>query len=246
MRSINSAIALALILVVPAYAGAQGAAMPPTAPWSVAVNVGADNPISGNLVDGGIGTLNSMAVVIDPASYGDVFGNGVQWRFSAGYMLWPNIEFLGIVSYGVASGEPLAIGTAAAPLYADFSDRQELGIEGGYRRYLGARGHWRPYAGGTVGLVFVDRIQANFTVPATGTVQTSAELYDNSTAFTVSGHGGVLYEMSERVGIGGELALRWRGGLSESDDLQGSGLEKINDNSDSWSLPFSLVARFRF
>jgi len=244
MKSISSAFALASILVVPHHAGAQLAAT--TNPWSVSVNFGADNPISGNLVDGGIGTLNSMAVVVDPVSYGDVFGNGVQWRFSSGYMLWPGIEILGIVSYAVASGEPLQIGTATAPLFADFSDRQEFGIEGGYRKYFAARRQWRPYAGGTLGLVFVDRIQANFTVPAVGTVQTSADLYDNSTAFTLSAHGGVLYEITEKVGIGGELGLRWRAGLSEIDDLQGSGLEKINDNSDRWSLPFNVVARLRF
>jgi len=244
MKSISSLLALVSILVAPSYAGAQVAAT--TAPWSFSVSFGANNPVSGNLIDGGIGTLNSTAVVVNPVSYGDVFGNGVQWRFNGGYMLRPNVELLGIVSYGVASGEPLQIGTATEPLYGDFSDRQELGIEGGYRRYLASRGQWRPYAGGTLGLMFVDRIQANFTVPAIGTVQTSADLYDNSTALTLSGHGGVLYELTETLGIGGELGLRWRAGLSQSDDLQGSGLEKINDNSDSWSLPFNVVARFRF
>jgi|SoiMethySBSTD1v2_1073268.scaffolds.fasta_scaffold364591_3 hypothetical protein len=237
---------LAILLISPHIARAQGSATPPDSPWSFSVNFGMDNPVSGNLIDGGIGTLNSMSVVIDPSSYGDVYGNGVQWRFNVGYMLKPDSEVLGSLLYGVASGEPLQIGTATAPLFGDFSDHQQLGIEGGYRKYLTAHGHWRPYVGGTMGLMFVDRIQANFTVPDVGTVQTSANLYDNTTAFTFSAHGGVLYEINPRFGIGGELGLRWRGGLSEIDDLQGSGLEKINDNSDSWTLPFGITARFRF
>ncbi len=241
------AVSLVIAAVVcgrPSPAGAQDAV---ERPWSASFTIGWDNPVSGNLIDGGIGTIAAQAVVVEPRSYRDVFGNGLQWRAGVGYLLTADDEVLASISYAVSSGEPLGVGTGGAnPLFADFSDHQEFSIEAAYRRYFEARDRWRPYAGAAVGLAFVDRIQTNFTVPAVGVVLTSVDFYDNSTALTFGANGGVLYEVNDSVEVGGDIGLRWRSGLSENEGLAGTGLERINDNSDRWTLPFGVMARVRF
>jgi hypothetical protein len=246
MKSVLASLLLtAVVCFHPSPAFAQGSGV--DRPWSAWLTLGWDDPISGNLIDGAIGTVAGEAAVIEPRSYRDVFGNGLQWRAGVGYLLSPDTEVLASLSYAVSSGEPLAIGTGGSnPLFADFSDHQEFGIEGAYRRYFASRDRWRPYAGAAIGLAFVDRIQSNFTIPNAGVVLTSLDFYDNSTAFTLGANGGVLYEVNDYLEVGGDLGLRWRSGLSENEILTGTGLERINDNSDRWTLPFGAAVRVRF
>lgn len=244
MKSSIPCLVLAIGLLGASTSGAQGA---PDRPWSAFGNIGWDNPISGNLIDGGIGTIGVLPAVVDPQSYGDVFGGGLEWRLGVGYMFRERSEVLGSVRYAVASGEPQAVGTlGASQLFMDFSDYQEFDLEAGYRYYFTPYEKWRPYGGASLGLAFVDRIQTNLTAPDIGAVLTAVEFYDNTTALTIGFNGGVLYELNERVGVGGEVGLRWRGGLSELEGLTGTGLEKINDNSDRWALPITFTARVRF
>ena len=56
----------------------------------------------------------------------------------------------------------------------------------------------------------------------------------------------MLYALSERVDVKGELGFRHVSGLSQIDGLQGTGLEKVNDNSGRWTLPFTVGLRVRF
>jgi hypothetical protein len=48
------------------------------------------------------------------------------------------------------------------------------------------------------------------------------------------------------VDVKGELGFRHVSGLSPIDGLKGTGLEKVNDNSGRWTLPFTVGARVRF
>ena len=49
-----------------------------------------------------------------------------------------------------------------------------------------------------------------------------------------------------QLGFFGQLGLRWVSGMSAIDDLEGTGLETINDKSGRWTLPFLTGVRFRF
>jgi hypothetical protein len=245
LKALISYLALGIAVLGASPVGAQTAA--PETPWSIVGNLGWDNPISGNLIDGAIGTVTFLPAVVEPHSYGDEYGGGLTWRLGVGYMLGDDSEVLGTFTYAVASGEPISVGTLGGEqLFMDFSDYQQLDLEAGYRRYFSARNKWRPYGGASLGLAFVDRVQTNLTAPNIGAVLTAVDFYDNTTAFTVGFNGGVLYEVNERVGVGGEIGLKWRSGLSGIEGLAGTGLEKINDNSDRWSLPITFTARVRF
>ena len=48
------------------------------------------------------------------------------------------------------------------------------------------------------------------------------------------------------MGFYGQLGLRWMSGMSEIDDLEGTGLDDINDDSSRWSLPFIGGVRVSF
>jgi hypothetical protein len=48
------------------------------------------------------------------------------------------------------------------------------------------------------------------------------------------------------MGVFSQIGIRYVGGMSEVDDLQGTGLETINDKSARWTLPFLVGVRGRF
>ena len=65
-------------------------------------------------------------------------------------------------------------------------------------------------------------------------------------AFTLGGNGGVVLEMSSNVDMFGQVGIRWVSGMSAIDNLEGTGLETINDKSGRWTVPFLTGVRFRF
>jgi hypothetical protein len=56
----------------------------------------------------------------------------------------------------------------------------------------------------------------------------------------------VLFRAGPRTGIFAQVGLRWVSGQGAVDDLVGTGLGDINDNSARWTLPFLVGVRVRF
>jgi hypothetical protein len=52
--------------------------------------------------------------------------------------------------------------------------------------------------------------------------------------------------VAPKIGVYGQLGLRYVTGMSEIDSLQGTGLETINDKSSRWTMPFIAGVRVRF
>ncbi len=57
---------------------------------------------------------------------------------------------------------------------------------------------------------------------------------------------GVQVQTTENVGFFGQLGFRRVGGLSEVENLIGTGLDDINDKSARWTLPFVGGIRYQF
>ena len=74
--------------------------------------------------------------------------------------------------------------------------------------------------------------------PAAGFAGNATDFYDRTTAFTLGANAGLLWQLAERVGVYGQLGVRYVTGMSEVDGLAGTGLETINDKSARWTLPF--------
>jgi hypothetical protein len=244
------AYALAGILVAIVFgAGSIAQAQSTSNPWSVEFGLGWDNDITGDVIAGGIGQINGQNVVMLKSTYEDVFGTGLHLKGGVGYMLKDSKTelraTLAFQSLGAAIVTPLGdIGVSR--LYGSFDDYQSLSLDVGVRKYHDVSNNVQLYGEGALGIGFVDSMEAVLVAPGANLVGKTADLYDRTAAFVFSVNGGMLYKTSDHVGIFGQLGFRRTTGLSEADNLVGTGLETINDKSGRWSMPFVLGVRYKF
>jgi hypothetical protein len=212
------------------------------------VAVGIDSSINGNVNSGAIGRLEGQAAAILPNSYGHVYGTGIQLRIGGGYVLNEATELRGVLIFQSADADLVRLGDIGpSSLYAQYSDYQSLALDFGYRRYIPTPTHnLRAFAEGTIGLGFIDSINAQLAAPQSNVVLNSTDFYDQTTAFTWSISGGVLFRVAEQLDLTAQLGLRHVSGLSEIDQLAGTGLETINNDSGRLTFPIVVGVRVRF
>ena len=245
-NTISAGIIAAMLLGTGSIARAQSAAAPESR-WSGEFGIGWDNSISGNINSSAIGTLNDQAVVITKNRYEDVYGTGLQLRFGGGYMLSAESEVRVTFTFQSLDADLTPMGEyGASRLYGQYSDYQAFGMDVGLRRYKSISSAVSLYGEGTIGLGFVDKTDVTLVAPAANLFLDANDFYDQTAAFTFAGNGGVLFQTSGRTGIFAQIGLRWVSGMSEVDDLEGTGLETINDKSARWTFPFLVGVRFRF
>jgi len=212
------------------------------------LGVGLDTSINGNVNSGAIGVLNGQAAAVLPNSYGDVYGTGVQLRFGGGYVLDDLSEVRGVFIYQSADADLVRLGDVGpSSLYAQYSDYKALSLDFGYRRYVPIqRRDLRVYAEATIGAAFIDSINARLAAPQSGIVFDQTDFYDATAAFTWSVSGGVLFRVAEQVDLNAQLGLRRVSGLSEVDQLIGTGLDDINNDTARLTFPVVVGVRIRF
>ena len=216
--------------------------------WVVDLGVGMDVSVNGNVNSGAIGILQGQATAILPNAYGDVYGTGIQLRFGGGYV-WDDVsELRGMFTYQSADADLVRLGDIGpSSLYAQFSDYKSLGLDVGYRRYMPIKARdLRVYAEGTIGLAFIDSINALLAAPQANLVLDETDFYDSTAAFTLGVNVGVLFRIAEQVDLSAQLGLRRVSGLSEVDQLVGTGLEEINNDTARLTVPIVVGVRFRF
>src|SRR5574339_1127289 len=215
--------------------------------WSVDLAIGWDNSISGNINSSAIGTVNDQTVVVLTNQYEDVYGSGLHIRVGGGYMLNANTEARANLSFQSADSDLATLGDyGASPLYADYSDYESTSLDVGLRRYGRVNTNLRPYVEGTIGLGWIDDIDADLVAPQANLVVDANNFYQSSTAFSLAVHAGLLWGINERLGGFAQLGLRYTSGLAEVDNFVGVGLESINDHSARWTLPFLVGVRVGF
>jgi hypothetical protein len=85
-----------------------------------------------------------------------------------------------------------------------------------------------------------------FAAPQSNLVFTSTDFYDQTAALTWGLNGGVLFRVAEQVDLNAQIGLRHVSGLAEVDQLRGTGLEEINNDSGRLTFPIVVGVRFRF
>jgi hypothetical protein len=242
--------ALCLILAAAALCVASEASAQPSVMdrrWSVDVGLGWDNGISGNINSGGIGKINDQAVVVLPNSYEKVYGTGFQLRFGGGYMIDEVTEVRGMFTYQSLDADLTTLGDiGSSKLYAQYDPYKSFALDGAFRRYVDVAEKVRAYAEATLGIGFISETDVTLVAPTANLAQHATDFYDRTAAFSFGGNIGVLLQTSDRVGVYGQIGLRWLSGMSAVDGLAGTGLESINDNSSRWTLPFIVGLRARF
>ena len=225
-------------------------------PFGVEAAIGTEIGLSGDIFPGApakpAGT--NFISAIDPIGYKDAYKNAVTYELAATYDVDPSTTLLGRIGYSEAKGERMKIGTidnrtlATDPttatisedLYAEFSDLEQVTLEGGVRKYMGgwnnAMGGVRPYVQGTAGFTHntsVNLVQDSATLaPAALNTQ---QYIDAGWTPTASGVVGAEMQVGPRTALGVEAGLRWR------DDLN-TNLE----SGDRWSVPIKLRGRISF
>jgi hypothetical protein len=227
---------------------AQGQSSSTDAKWSLDVGVGIDPSINGNINSGAIGTLQGQATAILPQSYGDVYGTGSHFRFGAGYALDDMAELRGTFTWQTADANLVRLGDiGASSLYAQYSDYKSLGLDLGYRRYAPIElKDTRLYGEATIGLAFIDRINAQFAAPQSNLTFNSTDFYDRTAAFTWGLNIGGLFRVAEKVDFNAQFGLRHVSGLAEVDQFVGTGLDNTNNDTGRLTFPIVVGLRFRF
>jgi len=209
--------------------------------------IGWDNSISGNINSSAIGSINNNAVVITKNTYDDVYNKGLHIRFGGGYMLRENMEVRATFTFQSADADLVRLGEyGASSLYGQFSDYQSFALDIGLRKYYPVKPALQIYGEGSLGLGFVDKTDVTLVAPAANLFRDANDFYDQTTAFAVAANAGVLFNTGARTGVFAQVGLRWVSGMSEVDDLVGTGLDTINDKSARWTIPFLVGIRVRF
>jgi hypothetical protein len=214
--------------------------------WSIGLQGGTDLELSGNVHEGGSGTVLGLATAVQAKSFNDVYNPSFRGQLSVGYGVGPQSELLLRGSYYKLSSDTLQVGTVAGlVLNADFADYKEWGVEAAFRQYLSA-GRLKPYVGVVAGARFVSELPSTFSVPAAGVVLADVPFYDKSTVGVFGADIGVAYSVNDSVSIGVETGPRYQTKPSRLNGLAGTGLESINDTGSRWSMPVLATLTFRF
>jgi hypothetical protein len=247
MRQVYRHVIIGMIAVV--MLGSAATAHAQTSPWSVHFGLGWDNDLRGNINSSGIGTLFGQTTVILKNTYEEVYGTGLNLQGGVGYMLGDGAtELTGTLTFQSLDADYVnRLGDiGVSNLYGQYTDYQVLTLDLGARRYFNTSSNLRPYVGAKIGIGFVDKIDVNLVAPGINLQGQFNDLYDQSTAFSFGADGGVLYQANSTMGIFAQMGLRKVSGLSQVDDLAGTGLESINDKSGRLTLPFIVGVRARF
>jgi hypothetical protein len=246
-RRIVSGVVVALGLLASA-GNANAQAQASDSPWALDFGFGMAPSVNGNVNSGAIGRLNGITTAVLPQSYGDVYGTGLDFRVGVGYALNEVSELRAGLTFQSADADLVRLGDiGASSLYAQYSDYQSLALDLGYRRYLPlASRSLRVYGEGTLGLGFIDAIDAQLAAPQANLVLDSTDFYDQTAAFTWGVNIGALFRMTEQLDLNAQVGLRHISGLSEIDQFAGTGLETINNDSGRLTFPIVVGVRFRF
>jgi hypothetical protein len=242
----------ALLLGVGSIAQAQTATPAPAAMdrsrFSAEVGIGFDNGLAGHINGSGMGNLQGVPVVITKNSYEDVYGTGLHFKFGGGYMIKPDVEARATFTLQSLDADFLVpMGEMAnSTLYGQYDDYQSFGLDLGIRQYVTAAEKVRAYGEATLGIGFIDETDITLVAPGQNFTGDVTDFYDQTASFAVGINVGALFELREKVGLFGQLGLRYMTGMSEVDNLAGTGLDTINDKSARWTLPFVMGVRFQF
>jgi hypothetical protein len=249
-------LAAAALITCASSASAQaGSQAPPTypsadveQPWSFEFAIGFDNSISGNINSSAIGVLNGQNVAVLKNSYEDVYGTGLHMRFGGGYLIDEVSELRATFTLQSLDADLTKMGDIGlSSLFGQYDDYKSFGLDVGFRLYTtGIERTIRPYVEATAGMAFIDEIDVLLVAPTVNLSGNATDFYDRTAAFALGANAGVLWQASNRIGLFSQLGLRWMTGLSEVDNLAGTGLESINDNSARWTVPFLVGIRARF
>jgi hypothetical protein len=195
----------------------------------------------------------SAELRIEKKSQNKIYGESYNIGGELAYGLSDNSEVFGSYRYNYTGRGTAQVGNAfvaatnqTLPITGEFGKYKSHNVELGYRQYFG-EGALQPYGAVRGGIGFVDKINANFTIPAANIAINNARFYKKSTVFTGGADLGVSYDVGTNVSIQAEAGLRYASKLNDEDaDIGGLGLASINNSGDRLSIPVTLRLKVGF
>jgi hypothetical protein len=233
-------------------------------PWSFGGSVGYDVPVGGETHGAGVSNalnLNALnsnltgtgILNIRGRDWKDTHEGGIRATVEIRYASSQTSELFGALSYLKANGKSgvdigcvditTTAGTCEATVTGGFDDLEQIGLEVGYRQWLGAAmlgGALKPYFAVRGGVVRTDALSVNTATGANGLA--NVRLYDETYSYMIGGDLGATYAISPNAEIGGEVGLRYVGKLKDVTlDTGPLGLSSINsDQNGRLSVPVSV------
>lgn len=247
MSVLQSSLGMCAMVGVVGLFAATAEAQPQTR-WAVDAAIGIDFNVNGNINSGAIGTLNGQTAAILPSSYGDVYGSGIHLKFGGGYMLDENSEIRGVFTWQTADADLVRLGDLGpSSLYGQYTDYKTFSFDVGFRRYMSVpNSKFRGFGEVTLGAAAVEDIDLLLSAPQSNLISDVTDFYDQSAAFTWGINIGALFPVSPHLDVSAQIGLRHVGGMAEVDQLVGTGLDSLNDDSSRLTFPMVVGVRFKF
>ncbi len=237
-----------LVLILAFSSWATSALAQDESRLSLDLGVGIDISVNGNVNSGAIGRLSGQTAAILPNPYGEVYGTGLHFLVGAGWALNDESELRGAFTFQTADANLVRLGDfGPSSLYGQYSDYQTVSLDLGYRRYAGfPNARVRLYGEATIGIALIDAIDVQLAAPQSNVILDNTDFYDQSSAFTWGIGGGVMFPIAERMDFNVRMGLKHVSGLAEVDQLVGTGLDEINNDSARLTFPIVVGIRYRF
>jgi hypothetical protein len=190
---------------------------------------------------------------VDGVDMSDAFDPAYGGRAELAYGIDNNVEVFGSVGYSKASGQSnVNMGTITLPasdqlfpIVASFGDLEQWSIEAGARYYAGApNSFFRPFFGGSVGVVFVDGVAMN-----TQSAYYDAwidEYFESSTLFTAGVEAGVVFgegNLSGSLSVGAKYVSELK---TNDEALDALGLQAFAGDNDRIVIPVKGTLSYSF
>jgi hypothetical protein len=236
--------AVLAVLAAPAAAPAEGLA----GKFTIAIQVGTQSELGGDLLKAADGLLIGKPVTFGSQRYRDVYAPDLRVQGLVGYGLNERVEIVSRATWYEAEGTTIEGGTFdGKPLFVFFEPLgayEEVGLEVALRVYISAAGRLKSYIAPVVGARWTKDVLVSFSVPEAGSSVQNVPLLEKSTVPVFGLDLGFSFDLGGHLFIGIDTGLRYQSAPSPSDLLPG--LTRINDADARWSAPVvaSLGVRF--
>jgi hypothetical protein len=229
------------VLLAPASARADGLA----GRFSIAVQVGTQSDVAGDLINSTQGTLIGQPATLQAKRYRDVYRPALRLQAFAGYGVGAKLELFLRGSYYEAKKAGIEAGTfAAQPMFLFFDRYREVGAELGLRYYIAPQSRLKSYIGPVVGLRHLDEVLVSFSIPNAGSAVLNVPFSKGGSVAVFGADLGFDFDLSRSFFVGVDTGLRYQqapasfGSLPELGAFEGTG--------GRWTAPVTATVGVRF
>jgi hypothetical protein len=233
--------AILALLLAPVAARSEGLA----GRFSVAVQVGTQSEIAGDLIASTQGTLVGKPTTVESKRYRDVYRPALRLQGLLAYGVAAKLELFLRGSYYKAKEAGVEAGTFDGhPMFAFFDQYREVGGELGLRYYIAPRGRLKSYLGPVLGVRHVDEALVSFSIPDAGSAVLNVPFSKGGNVAVFGADLGFSFDLSPNVYLGVDTGLRYQQAPESFGSLPELGA--FETPTSRWTAPVTATLGVRF